>query len=325
MPDPVRWGIVAPGHIAEQFASAMTVVKDSELLALASRSKKRAREFSRKFSIPRIHETYEDLAEDPDIDAVYVASPHPFHAEQTILCLRNNTAVLCEKPLAVNAGQARMIIDSARKHNTFFMEAMWTRFLPIMKAVRSHGDEIGEIQRVQADFSYSVDFSDEHRCMNPELAGGSLLDVGVYVLNFARMFTKDWPEESFSAVHMSRTGVDLQAVMIQRYRSGALAQLSCGIQVPGPCTASIYGSRGTIEFPRGFHAAQSAVIRNDMGERVIKKPFLKNGFEYEIEEVNACIRKGQLESAGMPWSESLRIVEHMDALRAQWGLQYPFE
>lgn len=323
--DRIRWGIIAPGSIAEQFAAAIGVVEDAEVLAIASRSEERARKFAGKFAISRIYKTYGDLAGDPDINAVYVASPHTFHAEQTLLCLRHGKAVLCEKPLAVNAGQVREIIGLAKKNNVFFMEALWSRFLPAIQAAKSCLAEIGDVQRIQADFSFYHPLPDEHRCMNPDLAGGALLDLGVYVLNFARMFSDDWPEESFSVVQIGRTGVDLQEGIVLKYRSGIIAQLSCGINIPGPCTATVYGTRGLIEFPANFHAAQQAVVRNNMGERVIREPFRKNGFEYEIEEVHSCIRKGRIESDVMSWDESLKITEQMDSFRAQWGLKYPFE
>ena len=272
----IRWGIIAPGIIAEQFAAAMTVVKNAKILAVASRSEKRAQKFARKFSIDRIHKSYNDLLADPDIDAVYVASPHTFHAEQTQLCLKHKKAVLCEKPLAVNAGQVRELIKTAKANNVFFMEALWTRFLPAIREAGSHLSSIGELRRIEADFSFSQPFSEGHRCINPELAGGSLLDLGVYVLNFARIFSGDWPEDSVSMAQIGETGVDLQAALTLKYKSGLIAQLNCGFNFSGTCRAKVYGSTGVIEFPRSFHSAQRAVIRNNLGERVItKSPFAR--------------------------------------------------
>ena len=321
----IRWGIIAPGSIAAQFAAAMTVVKDGEITAIASRSEKRAREFAKKFSIARIHKNYSALAADPDIDAIYVASPHTFHAAQTELCLKHKKAVLCEKPLAVNALQVQQLIETAKVNNVFFMEALWTRFLPAIREAQSHLSEIGELRRIQADFSFRKSLPVEHRCLNPDLAGGSLLDLGVYVLTFARIFSGDWPEECVSLSQIDETGIDLQAVITLKYKTGLIAQLSCGLTVSGSCTAIVHGSTADLEFPKGFHAAQQAVIRSDRGERVIRQPFNKNGFEYQIEEVHSCLREGKKQSAIMPWDESLKIIEQMDALRAQWGLKYPFE
>ena len=325
MPEQIRWGIIAPGAIAGQFAAAMKVVKNAEVLAVASRSEERAREFAQKFSIARVHTTYKDLASDPDIDAIYIASPHVFHAEQTLLCLEHKKAVLCEKPLTVNAKQARTVIKAAEANNVFLMEALWTRFLPAIQEVQSHMEDIGELRRIDADFSFCYTFSKEHRIVNPDLAGGSLLDLGVYILNFARIFSNDWPQDMVSVAQIGETGVDLQASILLKYANGLIAKLSCASNVPGPLTAELYGSTGSIKIPHNFFAAQQAVIKNEKGEHVIKKPFRKNGFEYEIEEVNSCLRKGRCESSIMSWNETLKIMEQMDALRSQWGLKYPFE
>ncbi len=322
----IRWGILGPGSIAHRFAEGLSVIPDAELVAVGSRSSERADVFADRFDIPKRHGSYADLANDPGVDAIYVATPHPFHKEYSILCLRAGVAVLCEKPMAINAQQVKQMIDCARSEKRFLMEAMWTRFLPVIVKVREWLAEgaIGEPRMLTADFGFRSGWNPQGRLLNPEMAGGGLLDVGVYTVAMAYMvFGK--PSRIASMAHIGETGVDEQAAMVLGYDAGQLALLSCAIRTNTPQEARIVGTEGSIHIPNFWqstsatlHASGKKPVRADM-------PFEGNGYNYEAVEVMRCLREGKLESDVMPLDESLSIAETMDQMRAQWGLRYPME
>lgn len=323
----IRWGILGPGNIAHRFAEGLSVLPDARLIAVGSRSREKAEKFASRFNIPHRHGSYVDLANDPDVDAIYVSTPHPFHKESSILCLKAGKAVLCEKPLAVNAREVKEIIACARESKRFLMEAMWTRFLPVTVKVREWLAEgaIGEVRMLTADFGFRSGWNPEGRLLNPELAGGGLLDVGVYTIAMAYMVFGVPPSRIASVAHIGETGVDEQATMLLGYDAGQLALLSCAIRTNVPQDAKILGTEGSIHIPDFWHATSATLHAAGKDAQRVEMPFVGNGYNYEAAEVSACLREGKLESDIMPLNESLSIMETMDKIRAQWGLKYPME
>jgi len=321
----IRWGIVGPGKIANKFADALKNVEGAELIAVASRVKERGQEFADKHNVPRVFDSYEKMSECKDIDAVYIATPHPFHKPCTELFLNAKKHVLCEKPVCVNADEAIGLMECAKNNGVFLMEAMWTRFLPaIDEALKvAQSGEIGDIRGVKADFCYSMPYNAQSRVYRTDLAGGALLDVGVYCLNFAAIFLGDEIEDIISMADVN-LGVDCQTNVLLKYTNGRIASLSSAVNVRKPNTGYIYGTKGYIALPN-FFGAQEIIVNVNNNERRISKPFMGNGFEEEIIEACSCIRMGKTQSDIMPMKESIRIMGQMDEIRKQIGLRYPFE
>ena len=321
-----RWGIIAPGRIASKFAEAVQKQKNMTVAAAASRDKTNARQFSSIHKIEKAYGSYSELIEDPDIDAVYIAAPHPFHKDLTLQALEGGKPVLCEKPLAVNSTDAGSMIRKAREEKLFLMEGMWTRYLPVMKKIKESVENgiIGEVKMIRADFTFQADPDPKGRQLNPELAGGALLDVGIYPLSLA-WWILGKPESILSRAEIGRTGVDIQAGILMQYKSGAVAQLSCGVSARGPVTAEITGTEGIIEIPGMFHMTEKARIITRKETEDIFIPHDVNGFEYEAAAAAESIRNGLKEDPVMPLDETLEIMKTMDDLRKEWGVRYPFE
>ena len=327
MSQTIRWGILGTGNIAHQFARGLAVLPDAELVAVGSRSQDTADAFGEEFGVPRRHSTYEALATDPEVDAVYVSTPHTFHKDNSLLCLEAGKAVLCEKPFTINTREAEQVIGFARAQGRFLMEAMWTRFLPAMVRVRALLAEqaIGEPRMLQADFGFRATIDPQSRLFNPRLGGGALLDVGVYPVSLASMVFGT-PERSTGLAHLGETGVDEQGAMVLMYRGGQLATLSTAIRTNTPHEALILGTRGSLRIhSQWWKPAKLTLARQDQADEVIDVPFEGNGYNYEAAEVMRCMREGRLESDVMPLDETLSIMRVMDELRAQWGLRYPME
>ena len=323
----IRWGILGAGNIAHLFAEGLSILSDAKLIAVGSRSREKATKFAGKFDIPKLHGSYVDLANDPDVDVIYVATPHPFHKEHSILCLEAGKAVLCEKPLAVNAQEVGEMIECARKSGKFLMEAMWTRFLPVMVKVREWlvEEAIGEVRMFTADFGFRSGWNPEGRLLNPNLAGGALLDVGVYNVAMASMVLGKQPSRITGMAHIGATGVDEQSAMVLGYDEGQLAILSCAIRTSTPREARILGTEGTIHIPGFWHATSATLDVSGKDAEQIEIPLDGNGYNYEAIEVMHCLRAGKLESDIMTLDESFSIMETMDKIRAHWGLKYPME
>ena len=323
----VKWGILAPGRIAQSFAKGLAATQGARLVAVGSREPSRAEEFARQYGAERWYGSYEELANDADVDAIYVANPHNFHRDSAILCLEHGKAVLCEKPFTVSAFEAQEIADAARANDRFVMEAMWTRFLPSMQQARAWIDEglIGDVRVVQASFGFRSGWDPEGRLLNPDLAGGALLDVGVYVTSFAYWMTRKDPTEIAGFANIGKTGVDEQTALTFRYDDGALASLVCGVQTRTQHIAVVYGTEGWIEFPESFWNGTKAILHQGDTETVFKKPHLANGYEWQAIEVGRCLAEGRKESSILPVDESVRIMKTLDTVRKQIGLVYPFE
>ena len=323
----IKWGILGTGGIASAFARDLAFAKNTEKLAVGSRTKESAAKFAEEHGVSRAYGSYEELVQDPDVDAIYVATPHPFHKENVLACLRAGKAVLCEKPFTINSGELEEIIQFARDQKLFLMEAMWTRFLPPIVKVREWIDsgEIGEVLLVKADFGFRASWNPEWRLLNPDLGGGALLDVGIYPVTFASMIFGTKPEKILSSAHIGETGVDEQFSILMSYPSGKTATLNGAFRIGLTNEAYIHGTEGYIRIP-SFHSAKSATLYKDGQEVETFNDDRKSaGYAYEIEEVGKCLSQGLLESPIVPLDESLEIMILMDEIRGQWGLKYPFE
>ena len=323
----VRWGILGTGAIARQFVEGLIYLPEAEVLAVGSRSEASAAEFADEREIPRRYASYDDLAADPDIDVVYVATPHPFHADNAELCLEAGKAVLCEKPFTVNAAETERVVWLARDRGLFLMEGMWTRFFPLMEKLRRLVSDgaIGEVRMLNVDFGFRTDLDPASRLFDPKLGGGALLDVGVYCVSLASMVLGR-PSGSVGLSHLGETGVDEQASVILEHEGGRLANLSIGIRTATPQEATIMGTDGYIRVHSPWWRPTSMTIeRPGEGTETVEAPVSGNGFNYEAAEVMRCLEAGATESEIMPLDETLSVMRTMDGIRAAWGLRYPGE
>ncbi len=326
--DKIRWGILGTGNIAKQFARGLAVLSDADLAAVGSRSQASADAFGDEFDVPRRHPSYAALANDPDVDVVYVATPHNLHRENSLLCLQADKAVLCEKPFAINAGEAEQVIALAREKRLFLMEAMWTRFLPALQQTRQllAGGAIGDVRMLAADFGFRASFDPQGRLFDPHLGGGALLDVGIYPISLASLVFGAPPSRVSSLAHLGQSSVDEQAAMIFGYDQGQLALLSSATRTNTPQEAVISGTEGQIRIHTPWWQACTLTLSVQGEEdQVLRLPFEGNGYNYEAVEVMDCLRGGKTESDLMPLDETLAIMRTLDQIRAQWGLSYPME
>ena len=326
--DKIRWGIIGTGNIAHQFARGLQSVPDAELVAVGSRTKESANKFGDEFNVKHRHASYEALASDSSVDAVYIATPHTLHKENALQCLQNYKNVLVEKPFAVNAQEAQEVINFAREQGVFLMEAMWTRFFPAM--VKLHdlvaAGAIGDVQLVQADFGFRMGtVKPEHRLFNPELAGGALLDVGIYPISFASMLFGKQPQRIVGMTNIGETGVDELSSVIFGYEHNQMAIATTAIRVNTAHEARVYGTEGQIHMPDFWHPKELTLIRSGQPPQTFDLPFEGNGYNYEAIEVSNCLREGKTESAVIPLAETLAIMQTLDRIRADWGLKYPME
>jgi predicted dehydrogenase len=322
-----RWGILGTGSIARQFVRGLNSVPEAEVLAVGSRSEASAAKFADKRNIPRRHASYRALASDPDVDVVYIATPHPFHAENATLCLEAGKAVLCEKPFCVNAAEAERVIGLAREKGLFLMEGMWTRFFPLMEEVRRLVSEgsLGEVRMLNVDFGFRADPDPASRLFAPGLGGGALLDVGVYCVSFASMVLGR-PSGSVGISHLGETGVDEQASVVLEHEGGRLANLSIGIRTTTPQEATIMGTEAYIRIHAPWWRPESMTIsRPGTEDEYVEAPISGNGFGYEAAEVMRCLEAGKTESEIMPLDETVSVMRTLDSIRAPWGLRYPGE
>ena len=337
----VRWGILSTGWIANLFAEGLTALDDATLVAVGSRSQANAETFGEKWNVPHRHSSYAALANDPDVEVIYVGTPHPHHYENALTCLNAGKSVLVEKPFAMNARQTREMIDLARKKGVFLMEAMWTRFLPAMVQVRKWiaDGEIGDVELVRAHFSFMAGFNPASRLFAPELGGGALLDAGIYPISFAHMILGT-PKTVSSTATLGKTGTDDRSAYLFGYDGGKTALLSSGVQLAVPVEADVFGTEGYIKIhepwlrPTTVTLAKPSAPGSDslliydgilFDKQTVHAPTRGNGYNYEAAEVGQCIRAGKHESATMPVAETLAIMETLDKIRAQWKLTYPNE
>jgi predicted dehydrogenase len=319
MTEPLGWGLIGTGGIAETFATDLAFTDSGRAVAVGSRHLDSANRFADRFDIPNRHASYEALVEDPAVDVVYVATPHPMHHGNGLLALHAGKPVLVEKPFTMNAAEAEELVATARSAGLFLMEAMWTRFLPHIAEIRRLLAEgsLGEIVTVTADHGQWFAEDPEFRLFAPELGGGALLDLGVYPVSFASMVLGK-PDRIVTLIEPAFTGVDGQTSMLFGYRSGAQAVLSCTLFAQSPTQAAIVGTDARIEIEGVFYAPTSFELISRAGDRTVFETEDEGvGLWYEAEEVARCLHEGLLESPLLPLDESIEIMRTMDAVLAQ--------
>lgn len=325
MSKPIRWGVLSTGTIARNFVKTAAAMPEAVCVAaVASRSLDRANAFADEFGIGRRYGSYEALARDPDVDVVYVATPHSCHYADMKLLIGAGKHVLCEKSFTTDAAQAREIFALAREKGVFVMEAFWTKLAPVYRDVEAWlaQGRIGEVRALTAQYGYTT--AREARKFDAALAGGTLLDIGVYAIGFACLcMGYDWDSVT-SCLTMNSAGTDATDAIILR-RGNAVAQLTCVIGAVMPVFGAIYGTKGRIEIP-DFKNPQRATLMVD-GEApvIVERPFEVNGYEYEIRETEACLRAGRTGSARMTPEQTVAVMALMDEVRRQNALVFPFE
>ncbi len=326
MSDKIKWGILSTGHISGKFAEALNKLPDAMIHAVASRSASSADQFAREYGIPRAYGSYTELADDPGIDVVYIGTPNSLHLENSIMCMRAGKSVLCEKALTINAREAEEMIRVARQEDLFLMEAMVTRHVPLVKKVlrRIRDGKIGEVRMVKASFCKRADFSPDQRHLNPELGGGSLLDLGVYGISFASMIFNRPPDSAIGFAHIGEMGSDEQGAAVLKYDRGEIAELSFALRTHAVNDAYILGTEGYVKVDEFFSIpTQASIVREGKKTEVIEDPSTGDGLLHEAKEVMRCLREGLKESPYMPLDESLEIMRIMDQIRAPWSMTYP--
>lgn len=325
----IRWGIIGTGRIANTFAKAICSSKDCELTAVASRTKEKARIFAEKYRAEKNYASYEELASDKEIDIVYIATPTASHYADTMMCLKKGKSVLCEKPASLNREQLSRIIQLAKEKDLFFMEAMWMKCNPVFKQALSWVKEgkIGTPKAVKADFCSMCEYDENDRLFRPDCGGGALLDLGVYTLTFACCFLGFYPDEISSNAVFGKSNVDMFNSIILHYKNGSHASLTTSFSMPCENGAVVLGEKGSIVFDRWFFCTDKVSLydeNNKLVEQVVIENKV-NGYEYEVEEVNRCIREGVNESVYVPHDETMAVMEIMDKCRKDWGFVYPGE
>ena len=320
------WGILGPGGIAQAFAKDLTFLEGHTIGAVGSRSLTNAQSFANNFG-GTAYGSYEELVADSGIDAIYVATPHPAHHDNVILALNAGKPVLCEKPFAVNAKQAQAMVDAAAKNKVALMEAMWARFLPHYAKVREiiASGVLGPILSIHADHGQRLADQGIARLVEPQLAGGALLDLGIYPISFAHMILGN-PISITSSAVMTDKGVDAQTSMIFKYDNGAQAILTTTMIEQTPCRAVVAGLDGWLEIDRTFYnPASMRVILNDGTVTEYPSAYTGHGLREQAEAFKQIVQSGEVESKILTWKDTVDIMKSMDTVRGQIGLKYPFE
>ncbi|WP_327690888.1 Gfo/Idh/MocA family oxidoreductase [Streptomyces sp. NBC_00461] len=326
----VRWGILATGGIAAAFTADLVDLPDAEVVAVASRTEASAKAFAERFGIERAYGDWAALAEDADIDVVYVATPHSAHRAAAGLCLQAGRNVLCEKAFTLNAREAEELVALARGRGSFLMEAMWMYCNPLVRRLKDLVDDgaIGEVRSVQADFGLAGPFPPSHRLRDPAQGGGSLLDLGVYPVSFAQLLLGE-PADVAARATLSEEGVDLQTGALLSFDSGALASVHCSIVGGTATSASVTGSRGRIDIPYGFFFPDRFVLHRDGRdpEEFVADPAdgPRSSLRHEAREVMRALRAGETESPLVPLDGTLAVMRTLDAIRDRIGVRYPGE
>ena len=322
----IRFGILGPGRIAERFMKDFHLAEDAQMQAVASRDMARARAFAQKWEIPTVLDSYEALCQDPQVDVIYVATPHALHLEHAMLAMRGGKHVLVEKPATLNAAEFEQMTACAQENGVFLMEGMWTRFFPVNVKVREllRDGEIGQLHGLQANFTYFAKENPADRLFAPALGGGSLLDVGVSPIHYALDMFAVPPERYQGYARRAATGVDSLCAIAMEFPHG-LATLMCGFEAQSQDDALLMGTEGSIYVPDFYHPRRLHLRKKGEVERVVTFPFQPEGFCYEVQHVCDCVRKGMPQSDIMPWSDTLEAMRIMDNLRTGWGIQYPQE
>lgn len=327
MHDKIRWGILGCGRIARKFATDLKLADDAILTAAGARSIESANAFAKDFPVAYTHGSYEELVQNENVDVIYIATPHSEHYKNTMLCLEHGKAVLCEKAFAVNSGQAKAMIDKAREKKVFLMEAMWTKFLPNFQKVQSllQEDKIGQIKSVLINFGFAPQPPVPPRLYDPSLAGGTMLDIGIYNV-FMATSVLGKPASVNAFITPASTGVDEQCAVTMQYEDGAIAQLFSTFATNLATEADICGTDGRIRLTHRFYSPD-AIIEYYPGFPSSKEvvPVERgdgHGYQYEAQHVCDCLRKGLTESPVMTHQDTLDLMEVLDEIRKKAGIVY---
>ncbi len=321
----LRWGILGCGHIAGKFAQDLRLAKGNKLYAAGSRSVQKAQTFCKKFKVKHAYGSYEALLQDPKVDIIYIATPHNSHLEYGLASMNAGKHVLIEKPIAINKHQVRKLIQASKRNNVFMMEALWTRFIPSVKKLLTliEKDRIGPVNWVSSAFSFSRNDDPKSRMLNMDLAGGSLLDQGIYNAFLAYLLMGK-PEKVLAKALFHDQGADVQTSAILTYEKG-FANLYSGFDCDADMKAAIHGPDGRIELdPIWFKAEGFSLIKKGKTKKY-KLPIKGFGYYYEIKECAKCIRNGWIESKQWTHQNSLDLISITDTIRQRAGIKYPFE
>lgn len=322
----IKWGIIGCGKIAHKFIQDFEFVKQGQVVAVGSRSLGKAEEFAAQYNVDKSYGSYEELVADEEVQAIYIATPHNYHLENIKLCFNYDKAVLCEKPITVNVKEFEVALQMARSKNLFLMEAMWTWFLPAVLKARQWIEEgrIGEIKFLRADFGFNAEFNPENRVYNPNLAAGSLLDIGIYPLAIAAFLIDSEIKNMRSIGYLGSTGIDEYNAMSVEYQNGVFAQLSSGVVSDLHNDAYIVGTKGMIRL-ENFWRSKKAVLETPAGKEEFEDKLPCHGYNYETDHVNELLLQGKKESPVVSLEKSMLSMKRMDAIRKEMGLKYPFE
>lgn len=322
----MKIGIIGLGGIAEKMTYTLNCMEDAICYAVASRNIDKAIDFAKKFNIEKAYGSYEEIVKDNDVDLIYVATPHSVHYDCVKLCIENNKPVICEKPFTVNAKQAKEIFDLSKEKGVFVTEAMWTRYMPSAKIMIDiiNSGKIGDVNTVSANLGYNIKHID--RLVNPNLAGGALLDVGVYTLTFIAMVLGSDVQSFTTSCVKTETGVDGQNTVTLKYKNGAVGIAHSSILNATEQNGIVYGTKGYL-IAQNINNVDKICIYSEDRELLeeIKIPEQITGFEYEIRSAIKAIKEGKIECDEIPHNEILKIMELMDSIRNEWGIKYPFE
>ncbi len=324
--DTLKVGIIGAGWIACKMAEALAPLKEAKVLAIASRSPEKAEDFARRYGIERAYGSYEQLVEDSDVDLVYIATPHSHHFPHAMLAVRHGKHVLVEKAFTANSFEAVELLEAAAKKGVFITEAIWTRYMPLSHTVKELMDSgiIGKPRMLTATLCYMME--EKERIIRPDLCGGALMDLGVYVLNFARMYFGTDIVRSVTNCHLGPTGMDMAECISLSFADGRMANLQAGTLNLNDRQGIISGTEGYIRVDNVNCPELVEVWRDYKLVRSVAKPAdMVNGYEYQVLECKRCIEAGLKESPLMPHDETVAIMRQMDALRREWGVHYPMD
>jgi predicted dehydrogenase len=325
--EPVRWGILATGKIAHSFARELALVPGAELVAVGSRRAESAQAFAATYGAPAAHASYEALVADPAVEVIYVATPHALHLENARLAFEGGKHVLCEKPLTLNTADAAAMVELARAHDRFLMEAMWTACHPVIRQLQADlgAGRFGTPRHLRAELGFRVDAPPGDRMLDPSLGASALLDMGVYPLTFAHLMLGE-AEELLATAVLSEAGIDLDVAISGRYPDGVLASMSASMTSWSSRSAAVATDLGRIDVPDQFHHPEYARFTPSDGSPVVTiegtEPVIGTGYGNEIAEVVRCLRAGLRESPLVPHEQTLTLLRQMDALRSQIGVRY---
>ncbi|GMN08723.1 Gfo/Idh/MocA family oxidoreductase [Croceitalea sp. MTPC9] len=322
----IRWGILGPGKIAQKFAEDLIQVSEAQLTAVASRNLQRAQEFANTYQVENVFDSYDSLFSSDVVDVIYIATPHTFHKELSIRAMRAGKHILCEKPLGINVREVAAMISVAKENNVFLMEALWSRFNPTIRRIKeiTENGTIGELKYINADFAfYAMDRPKESRLFNLDLAGGSILDIGIYPVFLAYLLLGK-PKRIESISNFNENGTEIQTSVIFQYKN-AQAILSSSLGNDSRMSAEVSGTKGSITLEPRFHETDGYCLKTHDIVENIELPKVGNGYTHEIMEVNKCLEENKLESSLWSHKNSLELIMLLDEIREKGGVRFPFE